>query len=224
MITYVPVPIKDHVDILGENFSSNFANEMQTYYKPFISKGRGVQLAKETWEYAVADSIPNGVWVGAGKNIIDVVVPNGNLDVKGLSCNTLTSLSTEASILQNNKKDSDDFAALFKKQNFSKLKDMFVKPLADKIAKSENLYVFCVIRHKKKNKVDFDIHYCLYKVMLKDNPDLLEQMSLEGKRSINVPIIDIKYGKVYLYIPKRRLELRVNVLGMKDFLVYSHSV
>jgi hypothetical protein len=224
MIRYEPVALKDHDSILGKDFNKNFAKEMNSYYHPFISRNRSVQLAKETWEYAVADSIPNGVWVGAGKNIIDVSTPEANIDVKGLSCNSLSHLSTEASILQNNKKDSDDFASLFQQQDFHSLKDMFVEPLAEKISKAGNLYVFCVVRHKKNNSMNFDVYYCLYKASTQDNPALVEQMTLDGNRSINVPLIDSNYGKCYLYIPKRRLELRVNMEGMKNFLVYSHSV
>lgn len=224
MIKYEPIALKDHDSILGENFNQNFAKEMDSYYHPFIAKNRSVQLAKETWEYAVADSIPNGIWVGAGKNIIDVSTPKANIDVKGLSCNSLSQLSTEASILQNNKKDSDDFASLFQQQDFLSLKDMFIKPLAEKISKAGNLYVFCVVRHKKNNSMNFDVYYCLYKATTHANLSLVEQMTLDGNRSINVPLIDSNYGKCYLYIPKRRLELRVNMEGMKDFLVYSHSV
>jgi hypothetical protein len=224
MIRYEPVSIKNHEAILGKDFNQNFAKEMHSYYDPFIIKGRSVQLAKETWEYAVADSMPSGTWVGAGKNIIDVSTPKVNIDVKGLSCNSLSHLSTEASILQNNKKDSDGFASLFQQQDFHSLKNMFVKPLADKISKAGNLYMFCVIRHKKNNSMNFDVYYCLYKATNHDNPTLVEQMTLDGNRSINVPLIDSKYGKCYLYIPKRRLELRVNMDGMKEFLVYSHSV
>jgi hypothetical protein len=48
-------------------------------------------------------------------------------------------------------------------------------------------------------------------------------MSPNGKRSVTVPMIDSTYGETYLYIPKRRLELRLNVQGLKPFLVYSHS-
>lgn len=224
MIRYEPVPLKNHDDILGKEFNTNFIEEMQRYYEPFITKGRSVQLAKETWEYAVADSIFGGHWVGAGKNIMDVTTPNANIDVKGLSSNSLTSVSTEASILQNNKLASDNFTSLFKQQDFNRLKEMFIDPLASKISKAGNLYLFCVVRHKKKNSMNFDVYYCLYKVAIEDNPTLVEQMSLDGNRSINIPVIDIRYGRCYLYIPKRRIELRVNMEGMKDFLVFSHSV
>ena len=48
-------------------------------------------------------------------------------------------------------------------------------------------------------------------------------MKLEGTRSVSIPLIDEKYGKTYIYIPKRRLELRLDCIGLAPFLVYSHT-
>ena len=223
MIYYTPVPVEEHADLLGEDFSQCFAKEMHEYYAPFANKGRPIQISKETWEYAVADAIPGGEWVGAGKNVIDVSTPKINIDVKGLSCSSLKSYSTEASILQNNKLENDNFASLFENNDFTGLKDMFVEPLADKIKKTNNLYVLCAIRHKQAQD-KFDVYYCLYKVTEHYNDTFVNDMFMDAKRSVRVPMIDSEYGKTYLYIPKRRLEIRVNMQGMKDYLVYSHSV
>ena len=44
----------------------------------------------------------------------------------------------------------------------------------------------------------------------------------EEEPQISVPMIDNLYGKTYIYIPKRRLELRLNPAGMSTFLVHSH--
>lgn len=223
MINYSPVPISEHADLLGEDFANRFADEMKVYYAPFANKGRPIQISKETWEYAVADAVPGGEWKGAGKNVIDVSTPKINIDVKGLSCGSLNSFSTEASILQNNKLESDNFTQLFENAEFSLLKDMFVKPLQEKIKKAGKLYVLCAIRHKK-GKDKFDVYYCLYKVTECEIEDFEEQMYMDAKRSVRVPMIDSVYGKTYLYIPKRRLEIRVNMQGMEEYLVYSHSV
>ena len=223
MIYYTPVPLTEHEELLGFDFCKRFADEMQVYYAPFANKGRPIQISKETWEYAVADAIPGGEWKGAGKNVIDVSTPKINIDVKGLSCGSLKSFSTEASILQNNKLESDNFTQLFEAAEFSSLKDMFVKPLQDKIKKAGKLYVLCAIRHKK-GKDKFDVYYCLYKVNEIQNDDFEKDMYMDAKRSVRVPMIDSGYGKTYLYIPKRRLEIRVNMEGMQDYLVYSHSV
>ena len=86
MIKYEPVPISQHDELLGPDFSARFADQMRAYYKPYLNNGRDVILAKEAWEYAVADSIDGASWVGAGKNVIDVSAPNLDIDVKGISC------------------------------------------------------------------------------------------------------------------------------------------
>ena len=223
MINYSPVPVTEHAELLGSDFANRFAEEMQVYYAPFANKGRPIQISKETWEYATADAIPGGEWKGAGKNVIDVSTPKINIDVKGLSCGSLNSMSTEASILQNNKLESDNFTNLFENSDFASLKEMFVEPLANKIKKAGNLYVLCAIRHKLAED-KFDVYYCLYKVTESHTEDFENNMYMDAKRSVSVPMIDLTYGKTYLYIPKRRLEIRVNMSGMKDYLVYSHSV
>ena len=220
MIFYEPVPVSEHAKLLGKDFSERFANEMHTYYGPFLKKDRPVQLAKETWEYAVADSIDGAEWVGAGKNIIDVLAPKLEIDVKGLSCANMNGTTTEASILQNNKLENDNFASLFETKNFGALKTMFVDPFVAKIQATNNLHVLCAVREKKNQMV----HYCLLKVVQQDNPNFVKEMYMDAKRSVNVPMIDPKYGKTYLYIPKRRLEIRLKMDGMSDFSVFSHSI
>lgn len=218
MIFYEPVPIDEHEHILGKNFNDCFSKEMQSYYRPFIEKNRPIQLAKETWEYAVADSIPNGKWVGAGKNIIDVETPNAQIDVKGLSTNSLNTMTTEASILQNNKQENDNFASLFKNADYKGLKEMFVDPFVDKTAQTDKLYIFCSIR-EKKNK---DVYYALLKKVKKTNDSFISDMGMDAKRSVTIPMIDNEIGKTYLYIPKRRLEIRLNMKGMIKYCVKSH--
>lgn len=219
MIFYEPVPIDEHATILGEDFNRNFSNEMHSYYKPFIEKDRPIQLAKETWEYAVADSIPDANWVGAGKNIIDVETPTVQIDVKGLSTNSLNTMTTEASILQNNKHENDNFASLFKDKDYNGLKEMFVDPFVEKTSHTDNLFIFCSIR-EKKNK---DVYYSLIRKVNKPNEEFISEMFMDAKRSVSVPMISSDIGKTYLYIPKRRLEIRLNMSGMMKYCVKSHS-
>lgn len=217
---YTPVPIKEHARLLGKDFNNNFTQQMYAYYKPFLSKGRKIQLAKETWEYAVADSIPDAEWAGAGNNIVDVQTPTIQIDVKGLSCPTINSRTTEASILQNNKSKNDHFAKLFENKNMSGLKKMFIDPHTDKVNECKNLHIFCAVREMKTGKV----YYCLFKAIKKSNKNLINQMKLDGKRSVLVPLINKKYGRTYLYIPKRRLELRLEMQGLSEYLVHSHTI
>ncbi len=222
MIKFVPVPIKDHDLILGKDFNSKFAKEMKEYYKPFVKKNRDIQVAKETWEYAVSDSISNAEWCGAGKNVVDVKTPSVDLDVKGLSIGVITdSQTTEASFLQNNKQENDGFGKLFENKDFLALKQMFVDPMDEKVKGTNNLHLLSIIREKSTRKV----YYCLLKVEYStiSNSDFLSQMTIDGKRSVSLPMIDSTYGKTYIYIAKRRLEIRLNGQGLKSFLVYSHS-
>lgn len=222
MIRFVPVPITDHDVILGKDFNKKFAKEMKSYYAPFVAKGRDIQVAKETWEYAVADSITGASWVGAGKNVVDVRAPNADLDVKGLSIGTITdNQTTEASFLQNNKQENDGFGKLFESKDFQALKEMFVDPMDKKIAGTNNLHLLGIIREKSTKKV----YYCLLKVEPSNitDTDFLSQMTSEGKRSVALPMIDPEYGKTYIYIAKRRLEIRLNGSGLAPFLVLSHQ-
>ncbi len=222
MIKFSPVPISEHDSILGKDFNMNFAKEMKSYYAPFVAKGRDIQVAKETWEYAVADSILGASWVGAGKNVVDVKTPIADLDVKGISIGFISdNQTTEASFLQNNKQENDGFGKLFENKDYLALKEMFVDPMDTKILGTNNLHLLCVIREKTEKNV----YYCLLKVETSTVTDseFLTQMTIDGKRSVSLPMIDPTYGKTYIYIAKRRLELRLNGLGLNPFLVLSHS-
>ena len=118
MILFTPVSICKHDTILGADFNTKFAAEMHSYYAPFVAKNRDIQVAKETWEYAVADSIVGANWCGAGHNVVDVNTPIADIDVKGISTNDMEKykLTTEASFLQNNKQKNDGFAKLFEQK------------------------------------------------------------------------------------------------------------
>ena len=223
MIKFTPVPISEHDVILGVDFNKKFAEQMQSYYKPFIDKGRDIQVAKETWEYAVADSFVGANWCGAGHIVVVVKTPTADIDVKGISNNDMEKykLTTEASFLQNNKQKNDGFAKLFEQKKYNSLKKMFVDPLATKIKGTNNLHLLGIIREKNKRKV----YYCLLEIKSLEisEKDFISKMILDGKRSVSIPLIDEEYGKTYIYIPKRRLELRLDCIGLAPFLVYSHT-
>lgn len=221
MLLYEPVHPKYHAEILGKDFANRFADEMQAFYAPFANKGRPIQLAKETWEYAVADAIPDGQWYGAGNSIVDVKTPTADLDVKGISSTNLTGTTSEASILQNHEMKHDNFMNLFETGDFSGLQEIYVSKLIQKIAQATNLHILCCVRNKKAN----DVFYALLKVSQGhlNEKQFVKQMQPMNARSVSTPIMDPTFGKVYLYIPKRRLELRLHLAGMKDYLVYSHS-
>ena len=222
MIFLTPVPIIDHDAILGKDFNQKFATFMADFYAPFKKHGLDIQIAKETWEYGVTAGITGAAWLGAGKNVIDVSTLAADFDVKGLSCLDINARqTTEASFLQNNKKQNDGFAKLFEEKDYSALKTMFVDPILGKIKNTNNLHMFCIIRDKSTNNV----YYCLLKVEQSPFTDseFLSKMTTDADRSVSVPMIDNIYGKTYIYIPKRRLEVRLNPAGMSTFLVLSHS-
>jgi hypothetical protein len=222
MIKYTPIPVEEHSKLLGENFAQQFAKEMFEYYRPFVKKERPIQVAKEAWEYAVADAIPDGVWIGAGKNIVDVQTPSLQLDVKGLSCNKWGGKTTEASVLQNHQSEHDNtYMVFFENNQFDGLYDIYVQALLNKISTAENLHVLCAIRDKKAKQA----YYVLFRVDAVDitKEQFVSQMYKQGGRKIIVPMIDPEIGSTYIYIPKRRLEIRLNTKNLKNYAVFSHS-
>lgn len=223
MYFFEPVKLSDHDAVLGTNFSQEFANQMSLYYAPFrANPGRPMQLAKETWEYAVADAIPNAEWSGAGKSVVDVRAPGGDIDVKGISIDHMDdTLTTEASILQNNRRQNNHILQLFENRNLAPLKTMFVDEHSKKIDQTKNLHLLAIIREKSLGQV----YYTLLKIVPStlSESEIINQMILDGETGVTVPMIDPQYGKTYIYAPKRRLEIRLNVQGLKDYLVHSHS-
>jgi hypothetical protein len=123
--------------------------------------------------------------------------------------------------LQNNRQENDGFGKLFESKDYKSLKTMFVDPITDKIKGTDNLHLMAIVRERETKKV----YYSLLRVEKTDltNKQFLDKMVIDGKRSVSLPMIDSQYGDTYLYIAKRRIEIRLNAKGMKDFLVYSHS-
>lgn len=220
MLRYIPVDIKQHDKLLGKDFSKNFAVEMAEYYAPFLKKGRKIQLAKETWEYGVADSIPGAEWIGSGNSVVDVVAPKLDLDVKGLSAQNLTKETTEASFLQNLQKGADGYSTAWSNKDWATLKSIFVDPLENKIQGTNNLHLLVIVRTKQ----DQGVHYGLLKAVPSEltNETFLEGMEQHAGRSVRIPMIDPEFGRTYICISKRRLEIRINCEGMAPYLQFSH--
>jgi len=220
MIKYYPVPITDHDSILGKDFNSNFEIEMKEYYAPFIKKNRKIQLAKETWEYGVADSIPGADWKGSGNSVVDVKAPTADLDVKGLSCSKLGKETTEASFLQNLAKGADGYSTAWANRDWVTLKKIFVDPLEGKHKDTKNLHLLVVVRTKD----DLGVHYGLLKAETNplDEAQFLSEMTQHAGRSVSIPMIDPTFGRTYICIAKRRLEIRIDTAGFGPYLQFSH--
>jgi hypothetical protein len=193
---------------------------MRAYYAPFIAKGRKLQIAKETWEYGVADSIAGAVWHGAGNSVVDVRAPALDLDVKGLSVSRLGKESTEASFLQNLQKGADGYSTAWANKDWATLKQIFVDPLEAKHVGTTNLHLLVIVRTKE----DDGVHYALLKAVPNplDQAGFLANMSQYAGRSVSIPMMDAEFGRTYICISKRRLEIRVNTLGLAPFLKFSH--
>lgn len=219
MIKYVPVPLIDHDKILGKDFSKNFTKEMSEYYAPFIKKGRKIQLAKETWEYGVADSILGAEWLGSGSSVVDVKAPGVDLDVKGLSASKLGKETTEASFLQNLQESADGYSSAWANKDWATLKKIFVDPVDQKHQGTTNLHLLVIVR----TKIDLGVHYALLKAV--PNPltekQFVAAMTQTG-RVVSIPMMDEQYGRTYICISKRRLEIRLDTEGMAPFLQFSH--
>ena len=220
MIKYYPVPITEHDTLLGADFSANFAAEMKEYYAPFIKKGRKIQLAKETWEYGVADSIPDADWLGSGNNVVDVKAPLLDMDVKGLSCSKLGKETTEASFLQNLAKGADGYSTAWANGDWATLKTIFVDPLETKHLGTNNLHLMVIVRTKN----DHGVYYGLLKAEPNplDQAQFLSEMTQHAGRSVRIPMIDEEFGRTYICISKRRLEIRINTEGFGPYLQFSH--
>lgn len=219
MIEYVPVPLSQHDAILGKDFSKNFTKEMSEYYAPFIKKGRKIQLAKETWEYGVADSIAGAEWVGSGSSVVDVRAPAVDLDVKGLSADKLGKVTTEASFLQNLQESADNYSSAWTNKDWATLKKIFVDPIIPKHAGTTNLHLLVIVRTKK----DLGVHYALLKAVPNTLTDaqFIAGMKEHG-RVVDIPMMDPQYGRTYICKSKRRLEIRLDTKGMASFLQFSH--
>jgi hypothetical protein len=220
MITFTPIPLSAHDALLGADFSANFTAEMKEYYAPFIRKGRKLQIAKETWEYGVADSIPGAEWIGSGNSVVDVRATTCDLDVKGISVDKLGKETTEASFLQNLKKGADGYSLAWENKDWTALKKIFVDPLTPKHTGLNNLHLLTIVRTKEDNGV----YYALLKIdhTTLDDAQFIAEMVQQADSGVTLPMIDPKYGRTYICISKRRLEIRLDTEGMRPFLKFSH--
>ena len=222
MYQFIPVNISEHEIILGKDFSARFATEMFNYYAPFKRRNRKIQIAKETWEYAVADSIDNATWTGAGSRVVDVVTPLADFDVKGLSAKDILSISSEASYLQNLQSINDGFVNLINESDFTGLYNMFVAPLKTKLKDTNNLHILVIVRINN----DKSVCYALLKVVPSNLSldEFINKIHMKTPRVMYVPMIDSKYGNTVFTVAKRRLELRVDCKGLSPYMVNSHTI
>ena len=208
-----PLTTTELVDLIGPNFVSNFQSEMDPILQPLrkhIAQGRPLSLGKELWEYAVADSIVGGTWNGAGHSFIDVRIGNNiGIDVKGVSKDTFSKSTTEASMFQNFNQTAKQ---CFENKDAEGVWNIHVKGWLSKISDIQEYYILGIIREKET----LDCSLCGFKVSNIDL-DYDQQLVKFNKTSIVLSgIADPNFINVRYYNSKSRLEIKFNKACWED--------
>jgi nitrogen regulatory protein PII-like uncharacterized protein len=207
-------------NILGDTFSQNFVRELKSYTEVFTRKNREPQLAKETWEYIIADSIPDATWCGAGNNFADIETETSLIDVKGLSTHSFERMSNEASLLQITSSVADDVitsiteATTITDEITKKINQTFIEKMNNKLWVNEanqphnkKYYSLCVCREQTVEN-----SYAVALFHHTKHTNIIT--SFQTSRNPELTLIESSHGKVSLNISKRRLELRVNISNL----------
>jgi hypothetical protein len=191
--------------LVGANFSTAFQTEMDSILAPLrrhIALGRPLSLGKELWEYAVSDSIPGAVWNGAGHSLIDVKIGTDiGIDVKSVSKQEKSKLTTEASVFQN----FDQAAKThFGQQNTQGVWDIHVQGWLDKISSVTQYYMLAIIRDKQS------LNCCLAGFRVVDTVTTLVECGYRytGTTIKFHDLIDPAFADIHYYNSKSRLEIK----------------
>lgn len=208
-----PVLATDLVNLLTPDFATKFQTEVDAFMGPMrkhLALGRSLSMGKECWEYAVADSILNADWSGAGNSIVDVKISSDTgLDVKSVLKNK--SLSGEASMYQNYS-GSDH---LFKNSDSQGLWDIYVNGWYNKATTIKNYYLLTVLKDESYNcsicgfKLTgslpaYDISYGKFTPKLKSwrveqlaDPKLLQTTVLKSKKRLEMRVRKAMFSPQY---------------------------
>ena len=204
-VCLAPMTQTEIINLVGSNFADTFQQEMDLIVQPlrkYLAKGYPLSLGKEQWEYVVADSIPNAVWYGAGHSLIDVLVDNRiGIDVKGVSKQETSKLTTEASVFQNFNQDAK---TQFTQNNVQGVWDIHVQGWLDKIASIDEYYMLGIIRDKST----LNCSLCGFRVV---NTKLT--LGECGHRFTGTTIkfhdiVDPEFADLHYYNSKSRLEIK----------------
>jgi hypothetical protein len=174
-----------------------------------LAKGRPFQIAKEAWEYALADSLEwkGGEWVGHGNNPEDVRVNDQiHYDVKGLS-GKWNSNSSEGSIKQSLKTEFR-IDENFQTKNSSALWNSTVEPWIEKVFSKSNYYITVFWRHSK----DLNIRLVMFRIDNTRVPQYDSTKCVFNKSQSTMDIhniVDPDQAKIYVLKSKKRMELRI---------------
>lgn len=150
-----PMTAADVATLVGPDFIKNFQKEVDEFMAPMrkhIALGRPLSMGKETWEYAVADSITGSTWAGAGNSIVDVKIgADIGLDVKSIGKargNGITAKSGEASMFQTYHSHLD---TLFHTQDSPALWNVYVEGWFEKVKSVKEYYLLAIVKDKQYN-------------------------------------------------------------------------
>lgn len=208
-----PMTVTELTALVGNSFVPTFQMEMDHIlagHRKHISKGRPLSLGKEMWEYAVADSIPNADWNGAGHSLIDVTVGSTiGIDVKGVSKQKKSKNTTEASMFQNFNQDAKTH---FTNTNPQGVWDIHVSGWLNKIATVPNYYMLGIIRDKET----LDCSLCGFKVA-NTTAMYLKENFVFNRASIKIAgLADPDFINIRYYNSKSRLEIIFTSKCWKD--------
>ena len=207
-----PLSVTELQQLIGPSFINTFQTEMDLYLQPYrknVVSGRPLSMGKELWEYAVADSIANATWCGAGKGIADVSLSdNIKCDVKSMQI--IGNYTTEASMYQPlalQEKSTVDFGNKDKRA----LWNLFVDGWFKKVSTVKEYYMLTIFRDNALN-----CSLAGFKVG-GDQVNFTESDCIFTKKSMKVlSVIDPKFAQVKAYSGKTRLEIRVSNAIFKD--------
>lgn len=200
-----PMTVTEISTLVGSNFSTVFQTEMDSVLAPLrkhIALGRPLSLGKELWEYAVSDSIPGAVWNGAGHSLIDVKIgADIGIDVKSVSKQEKSKLTTEASVFQNFNQDARTH---FCQKNVQGVWDIHVRGWLDKISTIKEYYMLEIIR----DKATLDCCLCGFKVV--DTAITLQKCGhrFTGATIKFYDLVNPDFADLHYYNSKSRLEIK----------------
>ena len=200
-----PMTATEISTLVGANFVNTFQAEMDNILAPLrkhIALGRPLSLGKELWEYAVSDSIPGAVWNGAGHSLIDVKIGTDvGIDVKSVSKQEHSKLTTEASMFQNFDQNAKTH---FSQKNVQGVWNIHVQGWLNKISTIKEYYMLGIIR----DKATLDCVLCGFKVVnngisLQECANRFTSATIKFQGLADTDFVDIHY-----YNSKSRLEIK----------------
>jgi hypothetical protein len=202
----VPLPTEDLQRLIGDGFIGKFQAEIDTIIQPLrkhIALGRPASMGKELWEYAVADSITNAKWCGAGKSIADVSIGlDIGIDVKSVQINKHA--TTEASMYQP-LAELEAASQHFTNKSKQELWNLFVKGWLTKVSSIKEYYMLVIFRDSKT----FDCSIAGFKINNNQVRFLEEDCEFISKSMKVNSIADPELVNIKVYSGKTRLEIRI---------------